>query len=363
MAMLDRGNIFGITTHGSSYARPPAAPPSGSPSPRHAAGRGANATAPAAAAAPSALDVLTARALDGRSISRCDKALLPELVAALRAERDDRVTRGQFASSETADAAFVHADGLLRDWQCRETQRSLQGALGVRMDAAVADRGLAVPFYGGLGRNMSAAFDDECSALAVAHSRELEDLEAKWRGPVKLRAYNRASPHLIGLRMQREKLLRLREYEASRGAARAARVLATREAATTHTNLEYDYRAILRATLEHQAVERAQLGSVQYSKRTGFEAARDIEICILDRRIGKIECENEKARDIAHVERLVRRRELARTGVVKERPQAMSARTCGKKEVVVAEFNEMALPPLGQSARARLATQRASRAG
>lgn len=343
----DPRDIFSFTGPSATSVKMPSEPPSSRKSPRRSAQTDEE-----------YFQSLKTKAMRGEDISKCDKSFLPRLVTTLRDDRDELISTGHFRESEAAHAAYIRTEQLLGEAEKLETQRDLLRMIDERIAEAKQDQRKTQDMIENQERNMAAAFDEEIEELKQTHERELEQLEKEWKSPEKQRRYNKASPQLKAMRLQQERLLNIREFEASRIVEKAADQLEAQEVDKNHANMEFDYQLMVKALLDKQADELKKLHDIHRVKKMAYQSAKNEEMRLHEQRIKKIELEREKAKNIAHVERLMKKYSANRTGIADERPETRSFRHAGKREIVVAEFNELSLPRLRNSARAKNATRR-----
>lgn len=354
----DPRDIFSVTVQSTSAVRPPYYQQPASPSPRRRKNSQKRAQEDEECNEDSALEYLKQKAIRGDDISRCDKTLLPDLIVALKQARNELISNGHFSESEAAHKALNLAEQMEKEWRKKESQKQLQESIKQRIQEAKNDQKNMEEMIRNQERNMERMFGVEQADLQLVHERELAKLEAEWKSPEKQRRYNKASPQLKALRLQQERLLNTREYEASRIIEKVADELEAQEIDKNHANMEFDYQCLVKAVMDRQADEIKKLKDVQSTKRMAYQSAKNHELGLIEQRIKKIEIEQEKAKNINHVERLMKKYSQNRTGISEEKPDARSFRHSGKKEIVVSEFNELTLPPLRQSIRAQNATKR-----
>ena len=343
----DPRDIFSFTGPNETSVKMPDEPPPGRKSPRRSGQTDEE-----------YFESVKKKAMRGEDISKCDKSILPRLITTLRSDRDELISTGHYRESEAAHEAYIRTEQLLTEAEKTETQRNLLQIIEERIAEAKQDKKKTQEMIENQERNMAAAFDEEVEELKAAHEEELERLDREWKSPEKARRYNKASPQLKAMRLQQERLLNTREFEASRIVEKAADQLEQREIDNNHANMEFDYQLMVKQLLDKQEDELKKLHDIHEVKKMAYQSAKNQELRLHDQRIRKIELEREKAKSIAHVERLMKKYAQNRTGISEDRPDARSFRHAGKREIIVAEFNELALPRLRNSARARYATRK-----
>ena len=219
-------------------------------------------------------------------------------------------------------------------------------------------------------KNMDIIFQEEETDLITKHDKETDKFNDFWESEKKQRNYNKTSDNLRLLRKQADLLLMSKQYQESAQCQKKADELEVSEIENRRLAMSSDYEQSLRKLQEKQNKEMKNLLLRQKMKRTEYNGAKNEEITKINSKISKIEIELEKSNDPNFINRLKKAHEMEANSincftaskyrnsgnskarqagpnvVSARRPALRSSRNFGKMEIVVADFNQVPLPPL-----------------
>jgi hypothetical protein len=202
--------------------------------------------------------------------------------------------------------------------------------------------------------NMRETFELELQAMAERHDTELNALDCKWTSPERERKYNRTSSLLRILRSQAALLLKDHKYEESRFVDSRADGLERAETDEGHRRMEADYLYQLGVLEQRHDREADELLRRQSVRRGEYEAAKDFDVGVAQKRIENIQRQIDELTDPERVWALYHRYDT--DPIVTRDPGVLH-----KRALVAAEYTTLALPPLRTSAIAKKSYKRFNR--
>lgn len=282
------------------------------------------------------------------------KTLL-ELLAVLKAEREEMLAIGNGPESDTAHRAVEYVRGLANTALKTEARDSMRSEIKGQITRAHQIVHQLEVQIAGQEESMKSQFDTQMKRLKARHKMELNALYDEWAAPEKDRKYVRASNALKELRRQAELLLKERKYSESKKVEKMAEEMAQEEAEMRRMEMEEDFEKQLRNLQAAHAKQEDDLRIKQRVKTDEYQAAKQHDLRVANRRIAKLKIDKRAADDPDRVWTLHHRNDGDALYMV-----AREINT-NKKVMQEGEFNTLNLPPLGSSRRVRCMVQTARR--
>lgn len=297
------------------------------------------------------LELLKQKAINGEDLKGCDASLFPDLIVALKQQRDFLISYDLYTNSEECDRALKEVTRLNEQYLKQRTQKEIQSEIKQRLSKAKKELAEIEEKSKKIEKNLEASLQASLDQALERHQQEIEAYNQEWETEEKLRLYNRTSPQLRVLRTQALLLLNTHRYEEMRVVESQANKLEQQEADNSHLAMEIDYANGLVLLQKKHEVEIEKIKAIQSVKRGEFLAAKEYDLNISRTKIKKLENELEAASDQEKVWNGKKRRVIERT--IKERTFEGSAQlsNAGKKEIDVSLFNKLKLPALGAETR------------
>lgn len=284
-----------------------------------------------------------------------DSKTLLELLAILKAEREEMLAIGNGPESDTAHRAVEYVRGLANSALKTEARDSMRSEIKGQISKAHKSVHQLEVQIAGQEERMKSQFETQMKDLKAKQKRELNALYNEWAAPEKDRKYTRASNALKELRRQAELLLKERKYSESKKVEQMARELAEEEAAMRRMEMEEDFDKRLRNLQAAHAKQRDDLKLKHRVKEDEYQAAKQHDLRVANRRIAKLKVDKSAADDPERVWTLHHRNDGDALYMV-----AREINT-NKKILQEGEFNTLNLPPLCSSRRVRCMVQTARR--
>ncbi|OHT02222.1 hypothetical protein TRFO_30732 [Tritrichomonas foetus] len=203
-------------------------------------------------------------------------------------------------------------------------------------------------------RNMKINPNDYSSSILNENPNNeslMSEKDYSYLNGLRQRHYNKVSKTLGLLRFQQDKLLQVHRFEESAQCKKAADSLESIEMQQKAMKMEYDFQEALRRILDRQQEEVRILLSKQADLRYTYFGAKATEEHLINQRMQKLDQELAKTNDL----RTVKRRQLKYQKGADSLPSfcPVSLQKMATKPVIVAEFNEIPLPPLNASEKIR----------
>ena len=324
--------------------KPPASPKAeGMNSPARAK-RGGEAPIPPPRISPE-LEVLKQRAINGEDLSGCDASLFPELMVALKQQRDFLISFDLYTNSEECDRALKEVTRLNEQYLKQKTQKEMQSEYKQRLSRARKELAELEQKAERLEKNMEVSLQEEMEAVRKRQEKQIEEYNQNWESEKKLRRYNRTSPELRVLRVQAIKLLNSHRYDEMRIVDKQANELEQQEAEASHLLMEFDYANGYVLLQKKHEEEIQKVIASQKRKRAEFNAAKEEDLNVIRQKIRKLENGLESAADQDKVWNGKKRQVMEKTMREVSIPQPQFG--VGKKRIDVTQFNTLKLPALG----------------
>ncbi|EAX93118.1 hypothetical protein TVAG_234360 [Trichomonas vaginalis G3] len=287
------------------------------------------------------LELLKQKAINGEDISNCDSSLFPDLIVALKQQRDFLISYDLYDDSEECDKALKEVMKLNDAIMKQSSQKKAVVEYKARLSKAKKELIELQHRANKLEKELEKDLEEQDKQLEEKQKKEIEEYEEKWNSEGQLRRYNRASGTLRNMKTQAIHLLNSHRYEEMRIVEQQANSLAESEAIRSHQNMEADYsNGYLLLEKKHEA-ERAQLKEAQERRRKVFESAKEIDEDVLKARIKKLETALEDASNSNRTYYMNVKTARANGTILAVQPAGM-----GKKRVDVTKFNTLKLPAL-----------------
>lgn len=284
-----------------------------------------------------------------------DSKTLLELLAVLKAEREEMLAIGNGPESDTANKAMEHVRTLANNALKGEARDSIRKEIKGQMQRAHKDIHRLEVQIAGQEEQMQSQFDSQMKRLKARQKQELNDLYDEWASPEKDRKYMRASNALKELRRQAELLLRERKYSESKKVHMVADERAREEADLKRLEMEEDFDKQLRNLLAAHAKQVDDLKLKHHVKEGEYQAAKQHDLRVASRRIEKLKIDKRATDDPDKVWTLHHRNDGDALYMVSREINT------NKKILDTREFNTLPLPPLCSSRQVRNMVQTARR--
>ena len=291
------------------------------------------------------LEVLRQKAINGEDLSGCDASLFPDLMVALKQQRDFLISFDLFSNSEECDRALREVTRLNEQYLKQRTQKELQAEYKQRLSRAKKELAEIEKKADELEKNLEESLQEQMENVKKRQQQEIEKYNENWESEQKLRRYNRSSPELRVLRMQAIKLLNSHRYDEMRIVENQANKLEQQEAEASHLAMEFDYANGFVLLQKKHEEEIQKVIASQKRKRAEFNAAKEEDLDVVRSKIRKLENGLEQAGDQDKVWNGRKRQVLERTMRDRSIPQPQFG--VGKKQIDVSQFNTLKLPSLG----------------
>lgn len=290
------------------------------------------------------IEKLKTQVLNGEDLKKVDITLFPQLVLALKQQRDFLLSLNLYQDSEQYDKALHRVIRMGEDYIKLSVQRSVQQGLKARLANAKREMDDIQKMAKKQLDNMELKLEKQRNDLTQRHQKEIEDFNADWDTEKKQRLYNRTSNTLRGLRKQAILLLNQHRYEEMKVVEQEADKLEREECIQSSQLMELDYSAQLELLLKRQKSEVEKLLTKQNALRNQHKAAKEFDMQVARQRLRNLEHGLEEAANTNKFWNLKAKSILYSS---KALPVHATPRGHGKKEINVSEFNTLALPQLG----------------
>ncbi|OHT11386.1 hypothetical protein TRFO_19194 [Tritrichomonas foetus] len=296
--------------------------------------------------------------LEGKELKNPDPSLFPDLTESLKTDYENLMKSGKVKDSQKVYNAFKKSIEIEKNLQAYQKVNEIQEDILNRLNSAKQEKKNMEKTIKNTERNMGIYFEREEEELIQKQDDEFEQFNESWESEKKQRNYNKTSEQLRLLRTQADKLLLNKQYQESAICEKKANELEMMEMMQKNNEMNYDYSNSLQKLREKHAKEQKVLKGRQKMRRTEFISIKNSELKKIDSKIAKIEVEYQKSNEPYFINRIRKSFELtsSKDEQNKETPRARVYRNVGKKDIIVAEFNEIPLPPLRPEERIYKAT-------
>jgi hypothetical protein len=231
---------------------------------------------------------LIRRLLLGEPLPRLHLEDFERLIELLRSHRDGLVARSLIEESEVADSALRRARELYGEELKNDFQRTQRAGARQRLLQAEGEFALLKESVRAQTAAFAESLDRQLQHLEDQQREELREFASKWRGPAKVRHYNRTSPALRDLRTRQLRSLQSQEYEIMRRVRQEANDLEQHETAEMRRLLFVDYAMALQQLQGRHIDQITKLRSIHDQKVATFEKGRMREFSTMENRIAKL---------------------------------------------------------------------------
>ncbi|KAK8886204.1 hypothetical protein M9Y10_041664 [Tritrichomonas musculus] len=283
-------------------------------------------------------------AMQLQPLDGCNPRILGKVIDGIRKERDNFIELGLYQDSVQANEALTNALEYKDSIYKKNIQKKKQDELQARLDDAKNHLKDLQSTVTRIEPNMASSFEKEMNNLIKRQNHELNRLTVEWESPQKLRMYNRSSANLRNLRTQSILLFNSHRFDEMELASRTADLIEENESTMNQRRLENDFQDALNKMLDRHQNERQSLIVAQKVQKEKYEAAKNHDFMIAQRRIDKLEREIEDSKDPEKVWIHYSRAEAR--GPPGPRPKARQGRKNCLQAIQTKDFNTLNLPPL-----------------
>lgn len=308
---------------------------------------------------PNDVKYWTDEAMQLQPLDGCNPRILGKVIDGIRKERDNFIDLGLYQDSVQANEALTKALEYKDSINKKIIQKKKQDELQNRLTDAQNYLSNLQSLTSRIEPNMNQSFEKEMNNLIKRQNHELNQLTVEWESPQKQRMYNRSSANLRNLRTQSILLFNSHRFDEMELASRTADAMEIDESIRNQRKLENDFQDALNKMLDKHQKEREQLKIAQKVQKEKYEAAKNHDILIAQRRIDKLEREIEDSKDPEKVWIHYSRAEAK--GPPGPRPKAREGRKNCLQAINTKDFNTLNLPPLLDSPKWKLDSPRSAR--
>lgn len=287
------------------------------------------------------LELLKQKAINGEDISNCDSSLFPELIVALRQQRDFLISYDLYKDSEECDKALKQVIKLNESIQKQTSRKEAVAEYKLRLSKAKKELMEFQEHAKRLEEQLKKDLEEQDKQLLEKQQKEIEAYDERWNSEEMLRRYNRTSGTLRNMKTQAIHLLNSHRYEEMRIVDKQANNLAESEAMRSHQAMEADYANGYMLLMKKHDSEKQQLKESQERRRKVFESAKEIDEGVVKAKIKKLETSLEDASNSNRIYYMNLKDTHARGTMMAVQPVGV-----GKKRIDVAKFNTLKLPAL-----------------
>lgn len=291
-----------------------------------------------------------------KDLKKVDPNHFPELITALKVDRDDKIAHRKRDEAEVSDHYLHFARQRYNEWQREHAQQIREAEVTERYRRAKQDLADLKAQFQLEEERLREEHEEKQRELLERQEQEFEQLREQWRQPEKERAFNRTSGQLRALRKQAILLLNDHRYSEMRQVQKLADKQEAFETDQNYRLMEAHYMHAQQLLAKKHEGEIATLVHAQDVRLSEHECKAKIEMLHAQRRVNNLKNELADARDPQKVWNLFHRNDIRGSGA--------KGKTVRARELPPPKnYNQLTLPPLRGplSARRRLQTRESFR--
>ena len=286
-----------------------------------------------------------------RDLKKVDPQQLPDLITALKNDRDNKICHRKRDEAEVSDRYLHFARQRYNEWQREHAQQIREAEVTERYKRAKKDLADLKAQFELEEVKLREENEQKQQELLERQEAELEQLREQWRQPEKERAFNRTSGQLRALRKQAILLLNDHRYSEMRQVQKLADKQEAYETDQNYRLMEAHYMYAQQLLARKHEAELETLLHAQDVKLSEHECKAKIAMLHAQRRVNNRKNELDDAKDPQKVWNLFHRNAVRGSG---------KGKTVRSRELPPPKnYNQLSLPPLRGplSARRRLQTR------